>query len=347
MSMTSLTYSIWRFREFGGWRLVWQYIRLGVLFGILCDAISCFLHGKSAKALYSRIGERIGDVLCRKYGAMAQEDVDKGRQEEGNKEKQKDAQNRAARAKDAAKPKIWTAWLQGYEQAPPLVKACIDSLREYMPEHEVVVINADNLCQYVELSEWLMEKYRRGRIPNALFSDLVRLELLISHGGLWVDSSVLMTDPGLLKNRKWLTDILDAPLFVFQYRHPVTHGYLGISNWCIGAQPEQWALVRLRDMLWAYWREHDCVLDYYIFHRFFDLIVNAHPDVLDLMPLRRSNYSLRLRDRMADNYNAAWWAELTSHVCLHKLNYRKAADAASNVHSYYSTAIMLKSCAAE
>lgn len=335
MSTTSFTSAIRRFREFGGWRLVWQYIRLGLLFGIVCDALSCLVHRKSAKALYSRIGARMEKVLRQKYGPLAQEEVDK------------DTTNYAAEDQSAAKPKIWTAWLQGYEQAPPLVKACITSLRRYMPEHDVGVIDAENLCQYADLPEWLMDKYHRGIIPNALFSDLIRLELLIRHGGLWVDSSVLMTDPVLLTNRKWLMDILDAPLFMFQYRHPATHAYLGISNWCIGAQPNQWALVRLRNMLWAYWQEYDCVLDYYIFHRFFDLIVNAHPDVLALMPLRRSNFSLRLRDRMAENYSSAWWTELTTHVCLHKLNYRKVTEAEANADSYYNVAIMQHSNAAE
>lgn len=342
MSTTSHTSAIRRFREFGGWRLVWQYIRLGVLPGIVYDALWCIFHGKSAKTLYARVGERMGKVLGQKYWAMALEEVDKGATGGAAKEKDTERQD-----KPQARPKVWTAWLQGYDQAPPLVKACITSLRRYMPEHDVVVIDADNLCQYIELPEWLTEKYHRGIIPNALFSDLIRLELLIHHGGLWVDSSVLMTDPELLKNRKWLTEILEAPLFVFQYRHPATHTYLGISNWCIGAQPNQWALVKLRNMLWAYWREYDCVLDYYIFHRFFDLIVNAHPDVLDLMPLRRSNFSLRLRDRMAETYSAVWWTELTAHVCLHKLNYRKAVEAEPNANSYYNVAIMQHSNAAE
>lgn len=342
MSTTSHISAIRRFREFGGCRLVWQYIRLGVLPGIVYDALWCLFHGKSAKALYARIGERMGKVLCQKYGAMALEEVGKEAMDGAAKEKGTERQT-----KSQARPKVWTAWLQGYDQAPPLVKACITSLRRYMPEYDVIVIDADNISQYIELPEWITEKYRRGIIPNALFSDLIRLELLIRHGGLWVDSSVLMTDPDLLTNRKWLTDILEAPLFMFQYRHPATHSYLGISNWCIGAQPNQWALVKLRNMLWAYWQEYDCVLDYYIFHRFFDLIVNAHPEVLDLMPLRRSNFSLRLRDRMAENYSSTWWTELTAHVCLHKLNYRKAAEAAANVGSYYNVAIMQHDNAAE
>lgn len=342
MSTTSHISAIRRFREFGGWRLVWQYIRMGVLPGIVYDALWCIFHGKSAKALYARAGERMGKVLCQKYGAMALEEVDKEAMDGAAKEKDTERQD-----KPQARQKLWTAWLQGYDQAPLLVKACITSLRRYMPEYDVTVIDADNLKLYIDLPEWITEKYRRGIIPNALFSDLIRLELLIRHGGLWVDSSVLMTEPDLLSNRKWLTDILGAPLFMFQYRHPATHAYLGISNWCIGAQPNQWALVKLRNMLWAYWREYDCVLDYYIFHRFFDLIVNAHPDVLELMPLRRSNFSLRLRDRMAENYNSTWWTELTAHVCLHKLNYRKATEAEANANSFYNVAIMQHSNAAE
>ena len=38
-----------------------------------------------------------------------------------------------------------------------------------------------------------MEKWEKGRIPAAMFSDLLRVELLIKYGGTWIDSTVLCT----------------------------------------------------------------------------------------------------------------------------------------------------------
>lgn len=61
-----------------------------------------------------------------------------------------------------------------------------------------------------------------------------------------------------------------------------------------------------------------------------------YPEVLNGMPRRWSIHSLYLRDRMADDYDEKWREELISHVCPHKLNYRKAEEAERNSNSYYN-----------
>jgi len=45
----------------------------------------------------------------------------------------------------------------------------------------------------VELPGYIVEKWEKGRIPAAMFSDLLRVELLIKYGGTWIDSTVFCT----------------------------------------------------------------------------------------------------------------------------------------------------------
>ena len=45
--------------------------------------------------------------------------------------------------------KVWVCWFQGYESAPPLVKACINSMHKVMPEKEIIVLTKTNYKQYI------------------------------------------------------------------------------------------------------------------------------------------------------------------------------------------------------
>ena len=56
-----------RFRQFGGWRLVWQYIRMGVLWTGVCALVRCALKGWSLKAAYPVRTENVDGILIRKY----------------------------------------------------------------------------------------------------------------------------------------------------------------------------------------------------------------------------------------------------------------------------------------
>ena len=100
---------------------------------------------------------------------------------------------------------IWWCWLQGIENAPSIVKACFNSLmREFKGSsvqevqgasdgYDIKVIDSENWKEYVNLPEHIIKKWEKKQIPPALFSDLLRLELLIKYGGTWIDSTVLCT----------------------------------------------------------------------------------------------------------------------------------------------------------
>lgn len=234
---------------------------------------------------------------------------------------------------ESVSKKVWFCWLQGMDNAPDLVKACHHAVCQYLPEREIVLIDEENYHNYVEMPEFIVEKRKKGIIPAALFSDLLRLELLIKYGGTWIDSTVLMTDPKVLNKENWLEGIMNADLFFFHYKD-INKRFSGIGNWFITAKPQHWVLETIRNVLHEYWKEHDCVLNYYIFHMVFNMIVKKHPEIITTMPKRWAVPSLYLRDRLAMDFDASFWQELTAHVCFHKLNYRKESEAKDNKNSY-------------
>lgn len=59
-----------------------------------------------------------------------------------------------------------------------LVKACYNSLKQ-LTGYSLIVIDNTNWREYVKLPGYIVEKWEKGRIPAAMFSDLLRVELLI------------------------------------------------------------------------------------------------------------------------------------------------------------------------
>lgn len=98
---------------------------------------------------------------------------------------------------------IWTMWWQGEENAPILVKKCIESMRKHSNGHKVIVLDQDNYESYVKLpeivrtrfNEYLNDKSELSKITldRTKLSDIIRAYLLYYYGGLWVDSTVFFS----------------------------------------------------------------------------------------------------------------------------------------------------------
>lgn len=91
---------------------------------------------------------------------------------------------------------IWMYWDDA--SIPPYISLMIDKIRNDNKDHDLVVLNKNNLVSYIEDLKFSSDKY----IPIANKSDIIRLELLKRYGGIWIDSSVILTKP-----ISWVHDI--------------------------------------------------------------------------------------------------------------------------------------------
>lgn len=228
--------------------------------------------------------------------------------------------------------KIWFCWLQGLENAPEVVKACHRSLQRNLPDREIIVIDEKNWCEFIDLPDYIIHRREKKQIPSAHFSDLVRLELLIKYGGTWIDSTVFCTG---CANDNLNDRLLDTDLFLFQYTQPGSSEWGGIGNWFISACTNNDVLVVLRDMLYSYWREHDCVLNYYLFHLFFSMLREVFPEQIAAMPYAYAPRSLTLVHHWGEQFDETKWKRLTERVTFHKLTYMKDKLPAKIEGSYY------------
>lgn len=90
---------------------------------------------------------------------------------------------------------IWTMWLQGVNQMPEIVKLCNQSVEINKGTYKHIVLTNNNLTDYIEIPEYIFDKWENGIISNAHFSDYIRICVLEKYGGIWLDATVLLNNP--------------------------------------------------------------------------------------------------------------------------------------------------------
>lgn len=327
-----------RFKQFGGFRLAWQYVRLGLLWVIAKEMIKCAIHGRSFKSVYPAIGRVVDPMLIKRYHPITEKY--RASNSLSNDDSRISSWNLCKRnVNESRMTYVWSCWLQGWDKAPDLAKACLNSLKRNLCNVEIVELDENNYTQWVKMPEYITEKYKKGHIPPAMFSDMLRLQLLSVHGGVWIDSTVLCTDTcGLGTTNEFSPsweEIIKADLFVFQYTEP-RHQWSGnISNWFIASKKGNPFVMTLRDVLLAYWKDYDVALEYYICHLFFSEVAKVFPEQIQSMPYGWSMPSISLGAHLHAEFNPEKWDRFTSQVHWHKMTYRLHDDVLNGISNNY------------
>ena len=119
---------------------------------------------------------------------------------------------------------IWTLWLQGRENAPELVKRCLRSWEYHNPGWTIRVLDAETLPAYIDLSDFAATP-EKDFTPQAL-SDIVRIELLATYGGVWVDAALFCRRP----LDEWLFGYLHSGLFGFGWSQAPLCSFLAAAR---------------------------------------------------------------------------------------------------------------------
>ena len=81
---------------------------------------------------------------------------------------------------------------------PDVVQICFEYVDKYKGDYTIIRLCDDDLNEYIELPDDVMNKSRTGVMGAAHFSDILRLALIATYGGVWLDATVLLT--GALDN---------------------------------------------------------------------------------------------------------------------------------------------------
>lgn len=212
---------------------------------------------------------------------------------------------------------VWVCWFQGMENAPEVVKICNKSLYKYMGDKEIHIITEKNMNEYVELPDYILEKWKKGIISYAHLSDILRTELLIKYGGMWVDATTLFTEPVP-------EYVYRKPLFLLQYK-TLEDLSMKINSWFIYAQPNCRTLRVVRDLLYAYWKEENIIKEYFLWHHFVQMAFSKYKEDYENIDYVSEMMSHCLFYNLFKKYDEEYWKQIKRCSSIHKLSYYKFA----------------------
>lgn len=225
--------------------------------------------------------------------------------------------------------KIWICWFQGMENAPELVQKCYNSVVNNNPNSEVIVITSENMSQYVTFPDYIIDKWKKGIITHTHMTDLMRLELLINYGGLWLDATVLCTG-------KAPDYFYNSELFFYQCLKPGRDGHGNfISSWLINAKTNNKILMATRELCYEYWKENNSMWDYFLFHDFMSIVLEKYSiDLGKIIPRDNATPHILLL-RLFDFYDEKMWNAIKEQTQFHKLTYKFSENDKEKKGTYY------------
>lgn len=169
--------------------------------------------------------------------------------------------------------KMFTLWFQGIENAPEVVKQCVGSLKGFYGDR-VIVLDDQNLSQYVNLPEFIKEKREKKIIGPANFSDIVRLELLYRYGGYWFDATDFLLGP--------VPEYIEKADFFMFVSSEVLNPHMFVANCFIRAKKGDALLKMWRDLIFEYWKNEKKNIDYFLVHFLLRLLVTYNKEAKEL-----------------------------------------------------------------
>ena len=216
---------------------------------------------------------------------------------------------------------IWVCWLDGIENAPPLVRQCIKSIYKHANNHPINFITWENISDYVDMPAFLKEKVLKKQMGFAHYSDILRIFLLEKYGGIWLDATIFCSQ--------------DLPEEYFSYdlfsckSDCATPGCVSNNQWttfCLGGHKGNILFKALKAFYLVYWEKEICAIDYLFFDDAIELARRLLPTVRkEINEIPQTNYR---RDELIQRFADKWTEEavndlLKSDTVMFKLGYRE------------------------
>lgn len=216
---------------------------------------------------------------------------------------------------------IFTLWFQGLDKAPHVVKACVESMRRRYGER-VVVLDNDSLGHFIQLPDYIIEKWKTGKIIPANFSDICRIELLTRYGGVWFDATDFLT--GDIPER-----IIESDFFMYVTGKKLLPRMF--VQTCFVRARKGDPLVRMwRDLVFEYWRTEEKAVDYFLVHMLFRLLVKHNAQARELfnkMPKIVMDPTHVLWLKLGNKpFNHAEYDEMVKNAFFQKCNYKSTRN---------------------
>lgn len=215
--------------------------------------------------------------------------------------------------------RIWQYWDSGFENAPEIIKTCINSVDKYRGNIERILLNDNNIQEYVHIPKFYYELKDKGIIKAAHFADILRTYLLYEHGGCWIDASVLLTD-------KLPEYIYFSNLFVFKSIEEDDPDELSMTNYFMASDGTSILIAKMKDFLDKYWQDNDFAINYFFYMYAFTLFTkSSQENKKEFDKIFYFPYSTiqQMEKELSDIFSFQRFEQLKSMSSIHKLSYKQ------------------------
>ena len=150
----------------------------------------------------------------------------------------------------------------------------------------------------------------------------MRLYLLTTYGGTWIDATLYFTDRIPQK-------IFDSEFFVLQ-KNPKTDAFGDkMSCYFIRADKNSYFAHLTRNALEKYWEENDYLIHYFIFEHVVSMLSEANDELKQVwnnMYFRNTNNLGLLRNSLGLKFDNKKFDEIKKESFIHKLTYKKSFE---------------------
>ena len=223
------------------------------------------------------------------------------------------------------KPKLFQYWHQGFDNLPGVVKNCYKSVDFYLGEDfDIIRIEFKTLEDYIHLADHIIHARNNEKMTIAHFSDIIRNKLLLEYGGMWLDSTVLITGTDDIKKFTSLDNRLMFSRFVFS--NPKEYA-VQFESWIMWSRNKGNIVYKIADkILSEYWLKNNSVGNYFLYHIILTTILLADKRFKDLFNWNDRFYlgnSLDLgRYLIGERFDKEKLENIKAKTDIHKLDFK-------------------------
>jgi len=215
---------------------------------------------------------------------------------------------------------LWQFWDNpDGKTTPGIVKSSLETAEKFKGNLEHKILNNATFEHYTDLPNYVLDKFKKKQIGYAHFSDLLRLNLLKNHGGVWLDATGYMTDfvP---------KSILDEDFFVFLTGNMTGFPYAFMQNCFIRAKKGSFLCEAWYQMCIDFWKNERQTLDYFQHQLMFKTLVENNPTAKELfskMPHKSEDETHQLvGDNLLKTFDTNEWERIKKASFFQKTTYK-------------------------
>ena len=227
---------------------------------------------------------------------------------------------------------VWFFWWQGEESMPEIINICYQTLKYYSNGHTINLITQNNYPDFADIPGYIIKKLNSKRITLTSFSDILRVCLLFEHGGLWLDSTILLTKPlsslpEICKHLGFWSPKDNGNILKTCFR--AGNWIIRESRWlafCFYASKHNVLTEFIREMYFSYLKKTNILIDYFIIDYFINIAYDTISDVrvmIDSVPENNPMiHEIQHRLNLNHEYNKILFDDVCKNTFFHKLTWK-------------------------